>query len=65
MHLRILLPKACGKGKRRSLQQQHKVLSAIFYVVHIGCQWRELPHDFPVWQTVYKYFRQLCNNGIW
>ncbi|WP_442886005.1 transposase [Companilactobacillus sp. HBUAS59544] len=21
-----------------------------------GAQWRQLPHDFPKWQTVYTYF---------
>lgn len=21
-----------------------------------GCQWRELPHDFPEWHTVYRYY---------
>ena len=27
------------------------------YVDKTGCQWRNLPHDFPAWQTVYYYFR--------
>lgn len=64
-HLRMLLPKAQGKGKRRSPQRQRELLNAMFYVVHTGCQWRNLPHDFPPWQTVYKYFRQLCQAGAW
>lgn len=64
-HLRILLPKAQGKGRRRSFQQQRELLNAMLYVNHTGCQWRELPHDFPAWQTVYGYFEDLVEGGVW
>jgi putative transposase len=64
-HLHILLPKAQGKGQRRSPQQQRELLNAMFYVNHTGCQWRELPHDFPPWQTVYGYYEDLVTAGIW
>jgi len=47
------------KHKRR------EILNAIFYVSKSGCQWRMLPKDFPPWQTVYDYFQQWCNKGIW
>ena len=33
------------------------VFDAILYVDKTGCQWRNLPHDFQAWQTVYYYFR--------
>lgn len=33
------------------------VFDAVLYVDKTGCQWRNLPHDFPAWQTVYYYFR--------
>jgi len=65
MHLGVLLPRVQGKGQRRHPQQQRELLNAMFYVVHTGCQWRELPHDFPPWQTVYGYFRGLCEAGVW
>ena len=64
-HLRILLPKTKGKGRRRSSQQQRDLLNAMLYVNHTGCQWRELPHDFPAWQTVYGYFENLVNADVW
>jgi transposase len=28
-------------------------VDAILYVVRTGCSWRQLPRDFPPWQTVY------------
>ena len=33
-------------------------MDAILYVVRTGCAWRQLPADFPPWQTVYWYFNQ-------
>jgi transposase len=32
------------------------VVDAILYVVRTGCAWRQLPADFPPWQTLYWYF---------
>ena len=64
-HLRILLPKVQGKGRRRSSHEQRELINAMLYVNHTGCQWRELPHDFPAWQTVYGYFEDLVNAGAW
>lgn len=65
VHLRILLPRPKGKGRRRSDHQQRELINAMFYVNHTGCQWRELPHDFPAWQTVYGYYEDLVTAGIW
>ena len=64
-HLRILLPKTRGKGRRRSPQQQRELVNAMYYVNHSGGQWRDLPHDFPPWQTVYGYFENLVKAGVW
>jgi transposase len=33
-------------------------VDAILYVVRTGCAWRQLPADFPPWQTVYWYFNR-------
>ncbi|NRI69162.1 transposase [Rhodococcus sp. MS16] len=27
----------------------------MLYVNRTGCSWRQLPHDFPPWQTVFAY----------
>ncbi len=34
------------------------IVDAILYVVRSGCSWRQLPVDFPPWQTVYWYFNR-------
>jgi putative transposase len=35
----------------------------MLYLVRTGCQWRQLPLDFPPWQTVYRYFCDWRDNG--
>jgi len=39
-------------------------VNAILYIARTGCQWRMLPHHFPPWQTVYRYFRDWQKLGI-
>lgn len=44
---------------------KRELLNAVFYVDKTGCQWRNLPHDFPHWATVYSFFRRAKMNGLW
>ena len=41
------------------------MINAVLYILVTGTQWRLLPHDFPPHSTVYGYFWQWCNNGVW
>jgi putative transposase len=41
------------------------VLDAIFYLLKTGCQWRNLPKDFPPWQTVFYHFTRWRKRGVW
>jgi transposase len=50
-----LLP-AVNKGGRPEKHPRRAIVDAILYVVRTGCAWRQLPADFPPWQTVYWYF---------
>jgi transposase len=50
-----LLP-APGRGGRPPKHPRRAVVDAVLYVVRTGCSWRQLPADFPPWQTVYWYF---------
>jgi transposase len=43
-------------GGRPEKHPRRAVVDAILYVVRTGCSWRQLPADFPPWQTVYWYF---------
>jgi transposase len=50
-----LLP-AVKTGGRPEKHPRRAIVDAILYVVRSGCSWRQLPTDFPPWQTVYWYF---------
>jgi transposase len=50
-----LLP-AVKTGGRPEKHPRRAIVDAILYVVRTGCSWRQLPADFPPWQTVYWYF---------
>ena len=40
-----------------------EILNAIRYQERTGCQWRNLPHDFPPWKHVTKYFYTWKQQG--
>src|SRR5689334_9986906 len=52
-----LLPPVTTGGRPEKHPRRANV-DAIHYVVRAGCAWRQLPADFPTWQTVYWYFNQ-------
>jgi transposase len=57
-----LLPKS---KTRKGFVSKHLIVNAIFYQLKNGCQWRDLPDNFPHWQTVYSQFRRWRLNGTW
>lgn len=62
--LESLIPPAKPGGRPRRVKIW-AVLNAIFYVLTQGCTWRNLPADFPNWQTVYTYFRNWRKDKTW
>jgi transposase len=55
--IRELLEQTRQKTKLRAVEL-YDVFCAVLYILKSGCQRRMLPHEFPKWQLVYKYFRQ-------
>jgi transposase len=47
---------AVGAGGRPEAHPRREVVNAILYLVRTGCSWRQLPKDFPPWETVYWHF---------
>jgi putative transposase len=62
--IETLLPLAKRGGRRRTTDLR-EVLNAILYRVRTGCPWDMLPSEFPPKSTVYDYFRQFWQDGIW
>jgi transposase len=48
-----LLPQAKTGRKPRDRRQ---ILNAIFWILHTGAPWRDLPERFPPWKTAYNTF---------
>ncbi len=59
-----LIPPARPGGRPRSVNMR-AIVNAIFYRTRTGCQWRNLPHDFPPWGTVAGYYRIWRRAGVW
>ena len=47
------------------MEEKREQINAVLYLVKTGCQWRNLPIDFPKWKTVYSFYRRACLNGTW
>jgi len=62
--IKPLIPLAKPGGRPREVCMWSR-LNAIFYIVTLGCKWRDLPGDFPSWQTVYTYFLHWRQDGTW
>jgi transposase len=39
-------------------------MNAILYIAATGCQWRQLPKDFPPMSTVQGYFYDWLRSGL-
>ena len=53
-------------GPGRPIEQDmRQVVNAIFYVVRTGCQWANLPKDYPNHNSVYYHYRKWCQDGTW
>ena len=41
-----------------------RVLNAILHIVESNCSWRQLPHSFGNWHTVYTRVRRWTQSGV-
>ena len=49
---------AVKPGGRPEAHPRREVVNAILYLLRTGCSWRQLPKDFPPWETVYWHFKR-------
>ena len=52
------------KGGRPSKWSHRILFEAILWMIESGAQWRNLPGQFPPWQTVYRRYRQWQEQGV-
>ena len=58
-----LLPPASALGRPRATDMR-AVVNAILYIASTGCQWRQLPKDFPPKSTVHDYLIDWQCEGV-
>jgi putative transposase len=59
-----LIPPAKPGGHPRTVDIR-AIVNAIVSRTKTGCQWRNLPHDFPPWGTGAGYYRTWRRAGVW
>ena len=51
-------------GRRGKQWHDHRtLLNGIFWILHTGAHWREVPERYGPWQTVYSRFRHWQRDG--
>jgi transposase len=58
-----MIPPPRPGGRPRDTDMR-EVFNAVRYVLRTGCQWRQLPKDFPPRSTVYNYFWEWTRYGV-
>lgn len=63
--IRELLP--LGKrGAGRPVEiDMRQAVNGMLYIAKTGCQWENLPGEFPHYQSVYYHYRKWCLDGTW
>jgi len=53
------------KPGNKSKWEKRELVNATLYLVNSGCKWRQLPHDFPPYTTVFNFYRDAVRKGLW
>jgi len=61
----FVCPRRLSKVGHPVAVSRRDLVDAIFYLLRTGCQWRQLPHDFPPWGTVSCQFCRWRKAGVW
>jgi len=56
------MPEPSPVGRPRTTDLRN-VVDALLYMASTGCQWRQLPKDFPPYSTVQGYFYRWAQDG--
>lgn len=61
--LEPLLPSQKTRG--RPYRDHRTIINGMFWVLHTGAPWRDLPERYGPWQTVYSRFLRWSRSGLW
>lgn len=60
--IRKRLPKAPGGGRRR--HDSKRILEGILWILKTGARWRDLPKEYPSYQTCHRRFQEWRKAGV-
>ena len=58
-----LVPLSTARTGRPS-RDRRTLLNGLFWILHTGAPWRDLPERFGPWQTVYHHFAKWRREGV-
>jgi putative transposase len=58
------VPPNTGRGRRQTIPLR-EIINAIFYLNATGCQWANLPHDFPPPSSISYHYCKWMRDGTW
>jgi transposase len=58
----LLPPDTARTGRPR--RDRRTLINGIFWILHTGAPWRDLPERFGPWQTVYHHFARWRRDGV-
>ena len=58
-----LLPELPSGERGRPWRDNREVLDGILWVLRTGAPWRDMPKEYPSYQTCHRRFQQWSNDG--
>jgi putative transposase len=49
----------------KSKYHKRSLVNAVLHLVKTGCQWRNIPHEYPPYASVWSFFRRARDSGLW
>ena len=62
--IKSLFPRE-NRGAHFAKHSKRRHIDAVLYIEKTGCQWRQLPHDFPKWSAVKSFYYRAVRSGLW
>jgi transposase len=56
---------AKGDPRGRPMQDLRAVFNAVLWICKTGARWKDLPKEYPPYQTCHRHFQRWCTGGAW
>ena len=64
-HIDPLIKSSYSNAGRPQTVNNYQVFNAMLYVLRTGIPWRDLPHCYGYWHTIYLRFKKGSDRGVW